>query len=471
MKNPDSVHPAVSIDSQLLKQDRKAAGFTQSSFAASCDSVSLATVRRAEQGHRVIETSLRRMAEVLGHPVERYIASDPLEADTIPIASIAGEWTGFYVEADLRGPPYIVEQDLTLRQNGGQLEGDIVSINPLPQRIGKINGGRTFDRVVTGQTHFEGRRLPVGLANFYKTVSREGNWLEGFCSWIGPATEQVENSRIIAVRKNQPRYSQYIEEARKSMETEKSIYRLRKLTEVGYLLDDAVNMLSSLDIALQPAPPAPEPNGSYQIEGEAYLARTGTSYIELTEKIVELDHRNISGLAPTSVGTAAQWVPLFRDSPECWRILTKDDEIVGYWHMFALRPEAMGLIKAGALREVDIKPADTESFGLPGAHSVLVTSLIATPEARFGRPFKLLFDSIFVAIEELANHDIFIDEVLTAAWTPASNSLARRLGFENIGEIQQVHGATPLYQTDMPTLLKRSEFEDFPVLRQTYLKR
>ena len=39
MENPQNIHPSVAVNARLLKNDRKAAGYTQASFAAACDSV------------------------------------------------------------------------------------------------------------------------------------------------------------------------------------------------------------------------------------------------------------------------------------------------------------------------------------------------------------------------------------------------------------------------------------------------
>ena len=58
-------HNTVKVKGIQLKADRLAAGHSQESFAATCGSVSLATVRRAEQSHRIMQPSLKKMSDPL----------------------------------------------------------------------------------------------------------------------------------------------------------------------------------------------------------------------------------------------------------------------------------------------------------------------------------------------------------------------------------------------------------------------
>lgn len=249
MKRPNDVHPSVNINALLLKKDRKAAGYTQASLSAACGSVSVATIRRAEQGHRIIVTSLRRMADVLEHDIERYIATDEPESSSEYVAWIEGDWVGFYVEADHTFLPYIVRTDNSIVQNAGRIEGSILSTTPAGQRTEKYLDCTVRNSILTGFTMVEGLTLPRGLACLSQISSRNNDWLEGYFSWFDSRTGSAEVSRNIAVRKNSQFFDRYIEEANFIIERELTNYRLRKLFEAGYPLADAVKMLDAIEVS------------------------------------------------------------------------------------------------------------------------------------------------------------------------------------------------------------------------------
>ena len=130
METEFDVSSSVKVNGETLKADRKQAGHTQQSLMAECESVSLATLRRAEQGHRIRIVFLRRIAEVLGHDVQRYIRTDFLNQKTEFAISIDGKWVGLYIEADRGVPPYIVMDETTFHQTGDSVTGGSVNIDP-----------------------------------------------------------------------------------------------------------------------------------------------------------------------------------------------------------------------------------------------------------------------------------------------------------------------------------------------------
>lgn len=247
MKRPNNVHPSANINALLLKSDRKAAGFTQASFAAACDSVSLATIRRAEQGHRVIIASLRRIAKVLEQDIDRYIAVDEPESSVEYVAWVGGEWAGFYVEADHTFNPYIVYTDITIMQHGDRIDGSLLSETPTGQRTERFLDCKVRNGILSGFTAVDGLALPRGLSCLNQVISRNNDWIEGFSTWFDSRTGSPEVSRKLAVRKGSQYYERYIEEARHIATRELTNYRMRKLFESGYEIRDAVKMLDSIE--------------------------------------------------------------------------------------------------------------------------------------------------------------------------------------------------------------------------------
>lgn len=247
MKTFNNVHPSVDINARLLKKDRKVAGLTQASFAAACESVSLATIRRAEQGHRIIISSLRRMATVLDQDLDRYIAIDDPESSSEYVAWIEGDWAGFYVEADHTFLPYIVSTEISIKQNASRIEGDLLSETPAGQRAEHYRDCTIRNNVLAGFTVVEGLTLPRGLSCINQVSSRNNDWLEGFSTWFDSRTGSAEVSRNIAVRKSSQFFDRYIEEAHFIVQKELTNFRLRKLFEAGYPLMDAVTMLDAIE--------------------------------------------------------------------------------------------------------------------------------------------------------------------------------------------------------------------------------
>lgn len=245
MHNSQGVHPSVQVDGQLLKADRKAAGYTQASFAEHCGSVTLVTVRRAEQGNRIIRSSLKRMADVLGRPLKRYVPVDIFSDTSEFVVSVAGAWTGFFIDIGPCASPRLVEESIVFEQDGRHVRGDLKSAS-MPQTSHKtLETTKIADNVVFGLTLVPGLPVPSGLGSFMLASTKNNDWLEGFRCWHNPDSDRTESSRMIAVRNSTPRFSQYIEEARSLIEREIPAFQLRKLMEAGYPIDDAFVMLSA----------------------------------------------------------------------------------------------------------------------------------------------------------------------------------------------------------------------------------
>jgi len=477
---PDKSNASVSVDGTLLKTDRKAAGFTQASFCAECASVSLITVRRAEQGHRIIRPYLARMASVLGRPVERYAVEDELAAATEYVVSLTGEWTGFYIEADRGALPCVVQEDIVLRQNGAYVDGDYCVYAPTEIRTEKLKGGRVINNVLSGVICPSQWLLPSGMASLMQMVSRNNDWLEGFTVWYDSDSDQIETSRMISVRKNSAFYLQYLREARRIVEGDLAIYRMRNLMEKGYGFDDAVAMMQMVDQNGGAKPASAKLRaptiGMLRIENTGYLDRLNLSYEDLLERLIELDCESVGAhgdFDEIHEGTVEQWAPIFKEHPKCWRLLTSGSHIVGYWHFLALRPEKMAAARRGKLLDSTLSLEDIVPIDMPGSYPVYMVMIVCEPKYRFGHPFKLLLDSVFDATELLAANRIFIDDIVFAAWTPMAERLARRLKFSRIGSLQPVDGyglgrAVNIFQADFRDVLSSDQLRDFQAVRKAY---
>ncbi len=477
---PQNTHSSARVDGTLLKKDRKAAGYTQASFAAECGSVSLVTVRRAEQGNRIIRAYLNSMAEVLGRPMDRYTIEDNLATATEYVVSLDGDWTGFFIESDRGALPYVVQEDIELRQNGARVDGDYTCYCPTEIRSETVRDARVINNVLYGTLQPVHWQLPSGLSTLMQMVSRNNDWLEGFTVWYDSDSDQIETSRMISVRKRSDAYLQYMREARRIMDNEVSMYQLRNLTERGYDFNDAVAMVQAIgrsDDGQQRARLRRTPSADMlRIEGPGYLQRCDMAYADLLERLIELDYDSIGEISDMDVayeGTVEQWAPIFRAHPESWRLLTKGDRIVGYWHFLALRADRMAQARAGRLLDGDLALQDVVRFDAPGSYSVYMAMIVCEPKYRFGHAFNLLFNSIFEAIELLATKQIFIDDIVFAAWTPMSVRMAERLAFQKVAVLHPAGGPAPkppvdIFQANLRDILANERLKEFHSVRQAY---
>lgn len=184
-----------------------------------------------------------------------------------------------------------------------------------------------------------------------------------------------------------------------------------------------------------------------------------------------LDYGNSGDGERNHEGSVSQWAPIYQEHPQNWRLLTQGNDVKGYWHFCALQPDIFNEAAQGQLLESKLSLADIEPLSLPGTYSIYVTAFICDPKLRFGRSFKLLFDSIFIVIEELAKNSIFIEEIVLTAWSDASIKLAERLGFTTTGNLKDTNGDVPVYKAHMDTILERDELHEFTSLRHLYQKR
>ena len=220
------------------------------SFAAACASVSVATIRRAEQGHRIYQSALSRIAEVLKQPVEKYIATAPTGQSYSVPNDISGSWFGFFVEIDIGGPPYIVETEVSFTvARDGSVDGKGTIVNTAIARHETLTDGRMVGPYLMGYWRTDEWELPIGYAAIALRLSRGGNWLEGFSTWFDHEHGGVDCSREILVRKGLPETDAMMSDARWMMAQDRQLFATRKLVESGYDFELACKMRQETEAA------------------------------------------------------------------------------------------------------------------------------------------------------------------------------------------------------------------------------
>lgn len=249
-------HSSVRIRSEALKKDRKDAGFTQSAFSAACRSVSLSTVRRAEQGYRVTEPAAKKMAQILDRPVERYIVKPDQESQAKYVAWLADDWTWICVDIELNTTPRITSSEMRIRQSGGQVVGEVINTAIKDNVVVESFDADVINNVVSGVIFRKGSGAASGMGTICCLAKRHNSWLEGYFSCVNQDGETIESIRFIAVRRKNPDFDRSIREAKSTFEREISTLRVKKLLEAGFKLDDAITMLAALrEKPHHPTPP------------------------------------------------------------------------------------------------------------------------------------------------------------------------------------------------------------------------
>ena len=163
-------------------------------------------------------------------------------------------------------------------------------------------------------------------------------------------------------------------------------------------------------------------------------------------------------------GTVSQWSKIISIHPHNRRILiNKQNELIGFWDFVTLFEEDYEKAKKGNLVDADFN-ADKMPFFLPGTHNIFVTSILLRKDFR-GILLKNLLFSMLDAFEKFAVDGIFINEILTWAYSDNGISLSRSLGLNFLCKHKE---EGEIYISNMKTLLKHPLVKEFKTLKNLY---
>jgi hypothetical protein len=150
---------------------------------------------------------------------------------------------------------------------------------------------------------------------------------------------------------------------------------------------------------------------------------------QLLDKLIALDYQVFDALTDEHEGHAGQWSSVFMDHPDTWRLLiTPDNEIVGYWHFVPLFPDDFQSAVSGVLKDSQITADRVYLFELPGRYPIYFVSFGLLPRFRRTKAYKLLLDSFFDVLLDLAKDGIFIDQVCANAFSLSGESMCKTFG-------------------------------------------
>lgn len=219
----------VSVNGALLRSDRLAASLTQEALHALCAiRFSIGTLRRAERGERIGRRFLTSIAEALDNPTERYIANQT-EKERWPQSrwDLSGHWTFLFVQDDLGEAPYLVEEQGLLDQKGQDITGSFDASYRNFSVTDRLYQAKVIDDMLLAECRIDGWPLPFGLSSIQLKVQRGGDWLDGFTTWYDLDSQRIECSRHIGIRHGSTCEESYLQQARRFMAEELTIFSSR----------------------------------------------------------------------------------------------------------------------------------------------------------------------------------------------------------------------------------------------------
>lgn len=156
---------------------------------------------------------------------------------------------------------------------------------------------------------------------------------------------------------------------------------------------------------------------------------------KIVEELIKLDYENISNLSMEDEGTLDQWLPIFVNNPDTWRILVYSRKIIGYWHFVPLKNRTYEKIKHGKIHEIDINEMDVKKLR-NGGYKIYLRSMVLKKEFRDSEATNILFGSFFNVLEELSVKGIEINEMCAIAYTDDGKKLCKKFGMIYLGKMQ-----------------------------------
>ncbi len=187
---------------------------------------------------------------------------------------------------------------------------------------------------------------------------------------------------------------------------------------------------------------------------------------KLVKELMKIDAECIEGLAEEDEGTVSQWAPIRVEHPDTWRlIIDKPGSLIGYWSFVPLFGPDAELAKAGKLIEGQITADRIPEFELPGHYALYFVSMVLKPEFRRSEAIHMLYHSFLKVMEQLAEHGVFFDEIITNAYTLCGEAVCKSLGMSHITDHVR-HGK--IYIMKLYPIPNLPIFKEHPKLIEMY---
>jgi transcriptional regulator with XRE-family HTH domain len=183
---------AMNVDGARLREGRESLNYSREAFLEAIKektglSVSMSTLRRAEDGECKKMATLRAICFVLGASAESYLEKNGEVARNSTMFDLNGRWKSYFLEYEGESEPYLTIENLTVHQKDTEISGTYeVAQSKHPDgwkrsTVYKMQASINMDSIV-GKYYADGRKEPAGLGIFHLILSPLGDIAEGFCS-------------------------------------------------------------------------------------------------------------------------------------------------------------------------------------------------------------------------------------------------------------------------------------------------
>jgi hypothetical protein len=177
-----------------------------------------------------------------------------------------------------------------------------------------------------------------------------------------------------------------------------------------------------------------EVSGSkYRVQPFADFVTSGSSWLDLTERLIALDYSAIVGLTPETEGSLEQWRPMHELLSDCGQLLiAPDGELAGYWFYVPLTASAMDKAKSGYMFETDIHFDSVIPLGLNGFIQIYLVVMVLAPKYQRIIARSALIGSFMRHLEDLSELGFFIKDLCFCAYTIQSERMAQGLQLQRV---------------------------------------
>lgn len=151
---------------------------------------------------------------------------------------------------------------------------------------------------------------------------------------------------------------------------------------------------------------------------------------KLVDALIKLDKETVGESKSMMDRLPERWGDILEQNPDTWKLLVNEmtREIVGYWHFVPLFPEDIRIAKDGLLDESEITVDKVVPMISRGRYNIYFLNIRMRREYRGINWSKLLTESIFQSIGDMAKHGIFIDEIVTNSYTGTAVAISKKFG-------------------------------------------
>jgi len=190
---------------------------------------------------------------------------------------------------------------------------------------------------------------------------------------------------------------------------------------------------------------------------DSYMSECSRMWDETMDYVMTDEHK----------GSIEQWIQIVREYPENSKILlNENNEMVGFWDFITLFKNDYERAKKGLLIDCELT-LDIISPMISGTYNIYMASICLQENYKKTLALQKLLYSLLDTFEDLAENNIFINEICTWAYTDSSIALCKAIGLKYQTDHKE-HGK--IFCGNMLELLNQPLCSKYKILKTMYNK-